>query len=119
MNFCINTYLANPEYRQPLVSTHAIGVVCKDGFKVSIQASHTHYCRPRVDIGPWETVELGFPSAAPEFGIMEFVEDSDCPTETVYAQVPVGLVNQLIDFHGGPDYEAILARKAKHTSNTD
>lgn len=99
-NFDINAYFSNPENRQAM-STRVKSVKCKDGFRVSVQASECHYCSPRNNIGPWTQVELGFPSSAPEFGIMDFVEDPENPTGTVYGYVPVDLVNKLIDFHGG------------------
>lgn len=111
MNFDLNAYLADPAYKSPNISTQSIAMRCKDGFKISIQASRTHYCSPRTDTGPWYKVELGFPSAEPEFGIMEYAENPEDPTGTVYAYVPISKVEQLVNYHGGPDYDAILARK--------
>lgn len=77
-------------------------VLCKDGFKVSIQASEMHYCYPRNSLGPWEEFELGFPSEADPL-IAEYAEDRDDPTETVYPGVPVVIVEQLIEKHGGTE----------------
>lgn len=75
-------------------------IECQDGFSLSVQAMDAAYCQPRDNIGPWYTVEVGFPSAKPEF-IMDFCENPDKPMETVYGYVPVELVEKLIDFHGG------------------
>lgn len=76
-------------------------VVCKDGFSVSIQASETSYCSPRFDNQlKYTEVELGFPSAEDEL-IIEWAEDRDRPTDTVYGWVPVQIVNMLIAKHGG------------------
>lgn len=75
-------------------------VLCKDGFKVSIQASESHYSIPRDSAGPWEAHELGFPSEADPL-IAEYAEDPDNPTETVYPYVPVSIIEQLLDKHGG------------------
>ena len=75
-------------------------VLCRDGFKVSIQASESHYCYPRDSTGPWQEFELGFPSEADEL-IALHAEDPDNPTETVYPYVPVSIVEQLLDKHGG------------------
>lgn len=76
-------------------------VKCKDGFSISIQASQYHYCSPRVDGDViYDEVELGFPSAEDEL-IAEFAEDPDDLTKTVYGGVPVEIVNQLIEKHGG------------------
>ncbi|MBT4147279.1 MAG: hypothetical protein HOE45_10490 [Gammaproteobacteria bacterium] len=72
----------------------------KSGFNVSIQANETNYCEPRNNIGPYTSVELGFPSA-PEPLIIGYAEDADNPTETVYGWVPAGVVQALISKHGG------------------
>lgn len=37
-------------------------LVCRDGFTMSVQASHTHYCSPRNDYGPYTHVEIDCPS---------------------------------------------------------
>lgn len=75
-------------------------VVCEDGFTVSIQASSSHYCSPRNMEGPYESFELGFPSAVDEI-IKEFAENPNCPTETVYGYVPIMHVYALLYKHGG------------------
>lgn len=75
-------------------------ITCADGFSLSVQANHGAYCSPCRNVGPWSQVEVGFPSATPEL-IMGYAEDSDRPTETVYGYVPIELVEQLIDLHGG------------------
>ena len=75
-------------------------IVCKDGFSLSVQASQGAYCTPRDNIGPWSKVEVGFPSSAPEL-IGQWAEDPDHPTDTVYGYVPIKLVEELIELHGG------------------
>lgn len=76
-------------------------VKCKDGFSISVQASKGHYCLPSVDGDViYDAVELGFPNAEEEL-IAEYAEDPDEPTNTVYGYVPVEIVNQLIEKHGG------------------
>ena len=80
-------------------------VKCKDGFSMSVQASHFHYCKPRVIIA-WPSfesythVEVGFPSGTEEL-LMPYVEDKSNPTDTVYPFVPVGVVLEVIEKHGG------------------
>ena len=76
---------------------------CNDGFSMSVQAHEYNYCSPRVD--PADTdyyfeVEVGFPSEREEL-LMEYVEDYDNPTETVYGYVPVEVVQEVIEKHGG------------------
>ena len=76
-------------------------VVCKDGFEISIQASDCHYCTPRVNGDViYEEVELGYPNMEDEL-IAYYAEDPDDLTGTVYGWVPIDIVNQLIEKHGG------------------
>lgn len=83
-------------------------ITCADGFSLSVQASHGAYCLPRRNVGPWIKVEVGYPSAKPEL-IMEYAEQPETPTETVYGYVPTALVEALIALHGGPDEAARAA----------
>ncbi len=76
-------------------------IKCKDGFSLSVQASRMHYCYPRTDKGPWHAFELGMPSDPVE-SLLEYAEDPDRLTETVYACVPIQLVVDIINEHGGP-----------------
>ncbi len=74
---------------------------CADGFAISIQASHTHYCLPREDgLDYYTNVELGYPSAADDL-IAKYAETKDALTDTVYAYVPIEIVNELVAKHGG------------------
>lgn len=73
---------------------------CNDGFSISVQASKSHYCRPRLD-GPqdYEAVELGYPSDEDEL-INDYAE-GDNYTKTVYGYVPIEVAERLIEKHGG------------------
>ena len=76
-------------------------VVCKDGYRVSIQASRYHYSIPQRDgASLYSAVELGYPSVADSL-IAEYAEEPDNLTGTVYGCVPVELVEQLLEKHGG------------------
>lgn len=82
--------------------THVPKIECADGFKMSVQASGSHYCTPRDSEGPWNTVEIGYPTERVET-FMPYIdggEDED-PTDTVYGYVPIRLVAQAIVDHGG------------------
>lgn len=68
-------------------------VVCKDGTTISVQASAFHYCTPRNNFGPYTHVEVWCASVWPT----EFDYDEEGPS----AQVPIELVAQFIDAHGG------------------
>ena len=78
----------------------APALVCKDGFKVSVQASATHYCNPRDNDGPYTEFELGFPSEQDSL-IQEYAGEADKPTDTVYGHVPLTTVLSLLEKHGG------------------
>ena len=77
-------------------------VECKDGFTMSVQASRTHYCSPRKDLddGNYNSVEVGYPSETEPL-IMEYAECPDEPTGSVYAQVPIEIIDEVIKKHGG------------------
>lgn len=76
-------------------------IACKDGFIMSVQASQYHYCLPRADHAyPYFSVEIGYPSAVDDL-ILEYAEDQKHPTDTVYPYVPIDVVNQVVDKHGG------------------
>jgi len=102
----LNKYLASQrdlsdervlaDYSFPLAKR----ITCADGFSLSVQATHGAYCTPRTNVGPWSEVEVGYPSTAPEL-IGSYAESPESPTDTVYPYVPVELVEQLIELHGG------------------
>ena len=96
--FNLNEYFRNNRLPHGLVKR----IECADGFSISVQGHDGAYCLPRID-DEWgdmeySHVECGFPSAEPEF-IMDYVEDDNNPTDTVYGYVPVDLVEALIDLH--------------------
>ena len=84
-------------------------IYCKDGFKMSVQGGDGMYCSPRAEVDKYDSMEVGFPSERVEL-LMEYAEDSDKPTETVYGWVPVGIIQKVINLHGGIDVEKTLNR---------
>ena len=76
-------------------------VICADGFEMSVQAHGGAYCSPRLDNAEkYTSVEIGFPSQKEEL-LMEWCEEVENPTETVYGYVPVQVVNTVLAKHGG------------------
>jgi hypothetical protein len=77
-------------------------IVCRDGFRMSVQASSGHYCSPRVDVSPggWTAYEVGFPNRR-EALLKEYAEDKRALTKTVYGWVPVHVIEKVIAKHGG------------------
>jgi hypothetical protein len=109
VKFDLNAYLLdsanlkgefNTPYMQARGFRQVAPITCADGLSLSVQASQTHYCAPRDSIGPWTEVEIGYPSQRVE-ELLAYAENSDDPTETVYAYVPVEVVEAVIEKHGG------------------
>lgn len=73
-----------------------------NGVSLSIQASSTHYCSPRkvVPYSQYTQFEIGFPSHRIE-ALMPYCEDEDQPTKTVYAYVPLTVLDAYIGSVGG------------------
>lgn len=95
----INEYMKNN--RSKRCEWQSKRLECNDGFTMSVQASEYAYSSPRImDADFYYKVEVGFPSAAPTF-FMDYAEEADKPTETVYGYVPIELVEKEIEFHGG------------------
>ncbi len=80
-------------------------IECVDGFTMSVQASRTHYCRPREDGAWWDQVEVGYPSAEEPL-LMPYAESPETPTMTVYGYVPVEVIDAVIEKHGGMKEQA-------------
>ena len=78
-------------------------VVCKDNFKMSVQASENHYCNPKANgVGmSYSHVEVGFPTEKEDL-LMDYIDgDYNEPTDTVYSYVPASVIINVIDKHGG------------------
>lgn len=77
-------------------------ITCGDGTKLSVQASRNHYCKPRDDYGPYCLVEVGFPSSDPGEKWSEYKDGKEYKfNETVFGFIPIELVEEYIEFHGG------------------
>lgn len=75
-------------------------ITCADKFNMSISVSKNHYCSPRDITGPWNSVEIGFPSKE-ELLLLPYAEDPNNPINTVYGWVPSNIVWDVIIRHGG------------------
>ena len=74
-------------------------VLCYDGFKMSVQASRTHYSVPRVDGFDtfYKCVEVGFPNR--DESLLNPYEDG--PDSQVYAYVPAVVIHLILQKHQG------------------
>jgi len=69
-------------------------IKCVDGTALSVQASASHYCAPRDDVGPYSLVEVGYLSEDPK--AWEEYRDG-----AIYGFVPVDKVREFVALHGG------------------
>ena len=69
---------------------------------MSVQAGSMLYSTPRFNLrdGEYTACEIGFPNREEEM-IEQYAEDSEDLTETVYAYVPVEVIDEVIKKHGG------------------
>ena len=85
-------------------------VICKDGFKMSVQAGQSLYSEPRDVADSYEEAEVGFPSTE-ESLLTTYAEDNNNLCDTVYGYVPCSIIDEVIEKHGGIDEEAIVNMK--------
>ena len=77
-------------------------IKCNDGFEMSVQGSSGHYSSPREYGDEFYEMEIGFPTQE-EALIIQYAENKDDLTNTVYGWVPVHVIQKVIDKHGGID----------------
>lgn len=83
-------------------------MILNSGLHMSVQASEYHYSEPRIsDYDHYYSFEIGFPSEKIET-IMDYVEDADRPTETVYAYVPASVIDDIIKSNGGINLQKMI-----------
>ena len=111
----------------------AARIVCADGESLSVQAGSYLYSTPKDNEGPYTEVEVGFPSVNPPYTWAPYFEgnfpkphgllyrmiskllsvipgvsmpdpEEDDPTGSVYCYIPVTLVREFIEAHGGEVY---------------
>jgi len=89
-----------------MTSSHTPHVICKDGFKMSVQAGQSLYSAPKDVADDYEEAEVGFPSTE-ESLLTTYAEDNDNLCDTVYGYVPCSIIDQVIEKHGGIDESKI------------
>ncbi len=89
-----------------MTSSHTPHVVCKDGFKMSVQAGQSNYSTPKDVVDSYEEAEVGYPSEE-EYLIARYAEDEENLCDTVYGYVPCSVIDAVIEKHGGIDESKI------------
>jgi hypothetical protein len=104
--------MGNEIYEYVLNSVGHKPIICKDGVSLSMQVGSSLYSTPREARGPYTAVEVGFitdnngnPVTPPD--TWREYSDGEFPSD-VYGYVPVELVAEFIDAHGGIDTLAML-----------
>jgi hypothetical protein len=95
-----------------MTRTYTPHVICKDGFKMSVQAGQSLYSEPRDVADKYEEAEIGFPSTE-ESLLTTYAEDNENLCDTVYGYVPCTIIDQVIEKHGGIDESKIIGMLGK------
>lgn len=86
-------------------------IVCNDGFSISLQMNHSHYCSSEngyETLGhTMETIEFGYPNQDEEL-LKEYAECPELLTKTV-GRLPIDVAQQIIDKHGGIDWDKTVS----------
>jgi len=77
-------------------------ITCKDGFKMSVQASETHYCEPRQSrLDYYYSFEVGYPTEDENL-LFQYADDPENPHDSsVFGYVPAYILDEIIEKHGG------------------
>ena len=89
-----------------MTSSHCPHVICKDGFKMSVQAGQSLYSEPKDVTNHYEEMEIGFPSKEENL-IASYADDEENLCDTVYGYVPCSIIDEVIEKHGGIDESKI------------
>ena len=108
INEFIQKYRKVKKLMPGMTSSYNPHVVCKDGFKMSVQAGQALYSAPKDVAGHYEEAEVGFPSTE-ESLLTTYAEDNDNLCDTVYGYVPCSIIDEVIEKHGGIDESKIEA----------
>lgn len=79
-------------------------IVCADGFRMSVQASSMHFCKPKGNAGPYTHVEV-YTDTVEQFKPYAETswhgEDDEEYFSGLFFNVPIELVVEVINDHGG------------------
>lgn len=84
---------------------------CADGSTLSVQASENHYCSPRTNTGPYRSVEVYLVRITSGEIPDAWYECRDTDDHDPFAYIPINLVVELIDAHGGIDIAWLTAHR--------
>lgn len=78
-------------------------IICKDGFGMSVQAGEFYHCSPpiKTETANYTEFEVAFPSTREESLLPYIDDDEDDPTHAIYRCVPLKVIEQIVERHGG------------------
>ena len=107
-NLKVKVLNKDPLMRHMMTSTRLPHIVCTDGFTMSVQVGYSLYCKPKKVAKRYSNVEIGYPSEheplIEEYAECFTFEELDIDfTDTIYPYVPVKIVDNVLEKHGGID----------------
>jgi hypothetical protein len=123
----LKEYLLLTHYTKPLFNNMRPTLICKDGFKMSVQAGSGYHCEPREETTKYTSVEIGFPNyddilAVFQCGSLEQYEAERSyylkdPLDGIIERIPAEIIQKVIDKHGGIDDQKLFDRIEKATKH--
>ena len=107
-NLKVKVLNKDPLMRHMMTSTRLPQIVCTDGFTMSVQVGYSLYSTPKKVAKRYSAVEIGYPSEheplIEEYAECYTFEELDIDfTDTIYPYVPVKIVDNVLEKHGGID----------------
>ena len=107
-NLKVKVLNKDPLMRHMMTSTRLPHIVCTDGFTMSVQVGYSLYSTPKKVAKRYSNVEIGYPSEheplIEEYAECFTFEELDIDfTDTIYPYVPVKIVDNVLEKHGGID----------------
>ena len=112
-NLKVKVLNKDPLMRHMMTSTRLPHIVCTDGFTMSVQVGYSLYSTPKKVAKRYSEVEIGYPSEheplIEEYAECFTFEELDIDfTDTIYPYVPVKIVDNVLEKHGGIDLTETL-----------
>jgi hypothetical protein len=107
-NLKVKVLNEDPLMRHIMTSSKLPHIVCTDGFTMSVQVGYSLYSTPKKVAKRYSEVEIGYPSEheplIEEYAECFTFEELDIDfTDTIYPYVPVKIVDNVLEKHGGID----------------
>ena len=107
-NLKVKVLNEDPLMKHIMTSSKLPQIVCTDGFTMSVQVGYSLYSTPKKVAKRYSAVEIGYPSEheplIEEYAECFTFEELDIDfTDTIYPYVPVKIVDNVLEKHGGID----------------